>query len=291
MYQFSGFGDYDKVPAEFVIHLYHQDRPGQSRGVPRFTPALPLFAQLRRFTLATISAAEQAANITGAIESEPTGNEEDVTVAGEEVEIPRNTFLGLPAGSKINQMKAEHPATTYQMFKNEIINEIARCLNMPFNVAAANSSDYNYASGRLDWQVYHRSIRTDRSWMERIVLNRVFYAWLREAMLIPGYLKYKTNIFVVPAWFWPGSEHVDPVKEAVAQKHRLDNLTTTLADEYAMQGKDWERQLRQRAKEQAVIEELKLKSGVILPEQVQQDLKDDENEDEQNDKKPKADAA
>ncbi len=37
-------------------------------------------------------------------------------------------------------MHAEQPATTYAEFKREILNEIARCLNMPFNVAAGNSS-------------------------------------------------------------------------------------------------------------------------------------------------------
>ena len=38
------------------------DRPGQARGIPDITPALPLFAQLRRFTLAVLAAAETAAD-------------------------------------------------------------------------------------------------------------------------------------------------------------------------------------------------------------------------------------
>ena len=39
-------------------------------------------------------------------------------------------------------------------------------------------------------------------------------------------------------WFWDGHEHVDPSKEATAQEKRLANNTTTLAAEYAKQGKD-----------------------------------------------------
>ena len=50
-------------------------------------------------------------------------------------------------------------------------------------------------------------------------------------------------------WFWDGYEHVDPEKEARAQETRLKNNTTTLADEYARRGQDWETQIRQRAKE------------------------------------------
>ena len=63
----------------------------------------------------------------------------------------------------MSQMEAQQPATTYAEFKHEILNEIARCLNMPFNIASGNSSGYNYASGRLDHQTYFKAIRVDQS--------------------------------------------------------------------------------------------------------------------------------
>ena len=44
-------------------------------------------------------------------------------------------------------------------FKKEILNEIARCLGMPYNISAGNSSGYNYASGRLDHQTYFKAVR------------------------------------------------------------------------------------------------------------------------------------
>jgi capsid protein len=53
----TGLGDYDILPAEAVVHLYRAERPGQSRGIPEITPALPLFAMLRRYTLAVLGAA------------------------------------------------------------------------------------------------------------------------------------------------------------------------------------------------------------------------------------------
>jgi capsid protein len=52
----GGFSDdYDRVSADSVIHLFRVERPGQSRGVPELTPALPLFAQLRRYRLSKCS--------------------------------------------------------------------------------------------------------------------------------------------------------------------------------------------------------------------------------------------
>ena len=48
--------------------------------------------------------------------------------------------------------------------------------SMPCNVAACNSSGYNYASGRLDHQTYYKSIRVDQAQMGVVVLDRVLRA-------------------------------------------------------------------------------------------------------------------
>jgi capsid protein len=164
-------------------------------------------------------------------------------------------------------VKAGQPATTYAEFKREILNEIARCLNMPFNVAAGNSSSYNYASGRLDHQTYFKAIRVEQSQIEDLILDRLLAAWFDEAALIPGYLPAVLDPFIAleHTWFWDGQEHVDPAKEANAQATRLANHTTTLAFEYARQGRDWEDALRQRAKELALMSELGLVPASVNP--------------------------
>jgi capsid protein len=59
---------------------------------------------------------------------------------------------------------------------------------------------------------------------------------------------------------------VDPAKEANAQATRLSNHTTTLAIEYARQGRDWEEQLRQRAAEVALMRELGLNLADAQPD-------------------------
>ncbi len=57
------------------------------------------------------------------------------------------------------------------------------------------------------------------------------------------------------ALIWDGNEHVDPAKETNAQATRQSSHTSTLANEYAKHGRDWETELRQRAKEVALIRE------------------------------------
>jgi lambda family phage portal protein len=261
--------DADRIAASAMIHSFRPDRPGQRRGVPEITPALPLFAQLRRYTLAVIAAAETAADYAGILYTDaPAGGEADALEPMDRINLEQRALLTMPGGWRMEQMRAEQPATTYAEFKHEILNEIARCLNMPFNIAAGNSSGYNYASGRLDHQTYYKAIRVDQSRMASQVLDRIFAAWVREAILIEGFLPQSLRTILTDwshQWFWDGHEHVDPAKEANAQATRLENHTTTLADEYARKGQDWELQLRQRARELALMRELNLDPSTITP--------------------------
>ena len=271
---YSARSDYDRISADAVLHWFRADRPGQTRGIPDIMPALPLFAQLRRFTLAVLAAAETAADFAGILYTDaPANGEADAAEPFEPIELEKRALVTMPGGWKMAQMQAEQPSTTSGEFKHELLNEIARCLNMPFNVAAGNSSGYNYASGRLDHQTYYKAIRVDQSNLERIILDRILAAWLDEAALLPGLLPDGLGPFAQwpHQWFWDGQEHVDPAKEANAQATRLASHTTTLADEYAKRGQDWETQLRQRAKEIALMSQLGLATESVTPATNQDD--------------------
>ncbi|AQT67937.1 phage portal protein, lambda family [Anaerohalosphaera lusitana] len=244
------------IPASSMIHVFRSDRPELHRGIPEITPALGLFAQLRRFTLAVLTAAESAANFAGILYTDaPATGEADAVEPMDLIELERNMLLTMPGGWKMSQLDPKQPATTYAEFKKEILNEIARCLNMPFNVAAGNSSGYNYSSGRLDHQTYYKAIRIDQAFTASNVLDRILQSWLLEYSMFRG-----DRFASLPThqWFWDGMEHVDPYKEANAQAARLKSKTTTLAYEYARQGRDWEEELRQLAREKKVMTELGL---------------------------------
>jgi lambda family phage portal protein len=262
---------FDRIPAGAIVHLFRPDRPGQRRGVPELTPALPIFADLRRYCQAVIAAAETAADYAGiAYTDAPAGGEADPVEPMDTIRLEKRSLLTMPGGWRMEQMRAEHPTTTYPQFVQAKLNEACRCLNMPYNIAAGNSSGYNYASGRLDHQTYYKALRVDQARMAAQVLDRIFAAWLAEARLITGFLPAGLDAADWShQWFWDGHEHVDPAKEANAQATRLANNTTTLADEYARKGQDWETQLRQRAREQALMRELglelKLADGPSAP--------------------------
>jgi len=209
---------YDIWDSSEVIHWYREDRPGQKRGICEFVSALLMFGDLRRYIAATVAAAETAADFAAILYSDFPSDETQADIDPlDSFQIEKRMMTTMPYGWKPAQMKAEQPTTTFSEFRKSMVNEIARCLNMPLNIAAADSSEYNYASGRLDHQVYDRSISVERHHCEQVVLNRVFYQWADEASL-------STNLFAGSGpiadlnlqWIWPARPHSDPAKEADA---------------------------------------------------------------------------
>jgi lambda family phage portal protein len=272
--------DYSRVEARNMIHWFSRIRPQQHRGVSEVGPSLRLFANLRRYTEATIAAAETAADLAAFIHSNSPAAEVDEVTPFESMDIEKRSLVTLPEGWSVSQLKAEQPTNTYSAFKREIVGEIGRSVNLPFNMAALDSSSYNYASGRMDSTIHIANTRVLRDELERICLDRVLLAWLDEAVLIPGLVP--TGLPPINewqwAWVWDGREHVDPAKEATATEIRLRTNTTTLAAEYAKAGKNWEAELRQRAAELALQRQLGLPTDLPQPAPAMQPQGDASNQ-------------
>jgi capsid protein len=106
--------DFDRIPATAMVHYFRTDRPGQNRGIPEITPALPLFAQLRRYTLAVLAAAETAADFAAVLYTDaPANGEADPVEPMDLVELERRMATVLPGGWRLGQVQAQQPATTY----------------------------------------------------------------------------------------------------------------------------------------------------------------------------------
>jgi len=271
------------IPAEFMLHVFRADRPELHRGVPELTAALPLFAQLRRYNLAVLSAAEAAADFAAILytDAPPDGEAEKVPPM-DALELERNMMLTVPAGWKMAQLDSKQPTANHAEFVKIILSEIARCAVSTYGSVSGDFSGHNYASGRLDNQLYHKSILVDRSFWESEALNRIFDCWYREYALAEGNpLEQRTPRHT---WFWDGFVHVDPTKEATAQETRLLNHTTTLAAECAKDGRDYMSVLRQRSKEIKLMRQMGIPiPGESQPRQSTESGNPDEKETEKDD--------
>lgn len=264
------------IPAANMIHVFRADRAEQHRGVPELAAALPLFAKLRRYTNAVVASAEKAAEYGGILYTEhPTDGTCAQIEPMDAVTLDVNQLTTMPEGWKMDELYVKAPIATYADFKKEMLSEIGAAMGIPYAIVAGTSAGYTYASAKLDHQTYFRVLRNERGFVEDSVLNRLFALWLREWSLahpdvtaahpsIDG----RSAIDHSPAiplistwnasWLWPMFDNIDMLTAARVQSIALKNRTTTLATEYARQGKNWKTELAQFEKEQQFLSKLKI---------------------------------
>lgn len=236
--------DSDLVGFRDMVHLFREDRPGQKRGIPETTPALPLFSMLRRFVLAVLACSETAADYSAIMYTDsPSMDPDDIPNLdpNDAMPIDRRMFQIMPNGWKMAQLKAEQPTTTFAEFRAAIINEAARCFLMPFNIATGNSSGYNFASGRLDYNIWENAVHIRQYSRQRTVMKQALLWWFDEASTIPGYMPFGVTRYDIlnHDWLWPAvTSPIDQAKDANAKDTNLTTGMTHRGRELAKEGID-----------------------------------------------------
>jgi capsid protein len=72
------------------------------------------------------------------------------------------------------------------------------------------------------------------------------------------------DAYVRTRWIAPGWQWVDPENEVKASTEAVNNNLSTLAEEAAAQGQDWEENLEQRARELKKIKDLEEKYDIEM---------------------------
>lgn len=266
----TGSTQYDIWPARYVLHWFRPRRAGQHHGIPELLAALPLYATLRRYTQATLDAAESAADMaillhtqSGAEFEDDEGQQSPESFAPfTSVPFQRRMMVALPQGYDATQIKPEQPTQQYAGFKREVAGEIGRCENVSRNVVLLDSSESNFASGQLDHKITYRQHDIDRDTAGIVLMDRIFRTWLEEASLVSGYLPSAVRIDAgsaapLPprAWHWDSNELGDLLKLAKAKAEELRCGLASLPALYAAKGQDWTKALKLAARGYGISEQ------------------------------------
>jgi len=258
---FIGKNTGNKYSTDELWHLFTPTRPGQLRGVSEIHSALALGPFQRRYQLATVAAAETAANISGILETDTPDEGAAEIPLMVEMQVKRNTMISAPDGWKAKQLKPEQPTSTFVEFNRELVQGMTRSIDVPLSVALGNSSGYNYASGRLDHQGYNKSIDTRRDKLENRFVDNIVKLFLQEFFLSFG-MDSDSAKDGTWSYTWDAAPHVDPVKDATADAINLKNHSETLASICSKRGQNWRRVIRQCGIEKRELE----KEGLSLEE-------------------------
>jgi lambda family phage portal protein len=230
-------------PAREVCHLFRAERPGQTRGVPRATPALQTLPIMRRQELATLFSAETAANFAMYLKT----NSSAVTPATApadfaEIELTRNMLTTLPEGWDIGQVEPKQPGPLYEMFQRQALMSFCRCTNMPYTLAAGTGKDANFSSFKGDMtNVWQPEVSVEQNRIQTAIVERIWQWFLESAVFVPGLLNgFPAIADIDHRWHWPPLPELDQVEAAQAAEIRLSAGLSTPTEEHARRGKDWD---------------------------------------------------
>jgi lambda family phage portal protein len=242
------------LPADVVLHGFVPLEPGQARGVPWLAVMLQVIADLRDYDTEVLAAARVAAN--QALWFYTDHPDAPYMHVNESTDIERGTASTAPPGWKPFALSPTQPATNYVSYRTERLRELGRPINMPLMMVRLGSEDHNYSSARFDGQIYQRGIGCAQTMFER-PLNRCVDEVAREAELARALPPRPADVSYV--WLHNKPPHVDPSKEANAERTYLENGTLTLEEALAAQGKDLDEHLEALRRINQALEKIGVK--------------------------------
>ena len=276
--------EWERVPAftpwgrRRVIHVFDRERVGQSRGKPILSAVLAQFRMLDRYQSAELQAAIVNAMIAAFIETpmEQTAIAElfGADPSSEQFKgwqqqrreyvapLRGGAIIPVYPGDKVQSFTPGRPANAFDSFVTGVFRHIAVGLNLPYELLLKDFSKTNYSSARAALLEAWRYFRSSRQWLSALWATPVYELWMEESVnagLIdaPGFYENR-EFYLRSKWIGPGRGWIDPVKEAQAAQIRMDAGISTLEEECAEQGFDWEEVLDQRARERERMEKLGL---------------------------------
>ena len=252
----QSFQDYDRIPVERLIHVFYREEPVQHRGEPWMATSLPVWHKMRRYDEATIAAAIVAAKFAAVLVNlNPDAVADAATILPSTVlDIQDGQMMVPPPGYEPRQIDPKHPANNASDFRRDQIGAAGAATAMPVNIAGQDSSRSNFSSARFDGVSFSQEGAVAREMMECLHLNRLWLAWVKEAMAAGVVQEIDLNDpETSPAveWLWlEENRHSDPSKQANAEDTRLKSSTATVGQIVMEKGID-----RQQHRE-ALLEEV-----------------------------------
>lgn len=275
----DGAMEWERIPAitrfgrKRVLHIHDTERTGQSRGKPILTAVMPLFKMLDHYERSELQAAVVNAMVAAFIETpldgeaigEMFGGSVDDYIAARnewQIKLQGGSIIPVFPGDKVSSFTPSRPNSAYGAFVENVLRHIGVGLNVPLELLMKDFSKTNYSSARASLLEAWRYFNAQRQWLATAWAKPVYELWLEEAISkglveAPDFYSNKAA-WARCKWIGPGRGWIDPVKEAKASQIRMEIGLSTLEEECATQGQDWEDVLEQRAREKAKMEELGL---------------------------------
>ena len=228
-----------------ILHLFHQLRPDQARGIPYLSPVIEAIKQLGDYGEAEIRAAVISAMFTVFIKQPSiedgtspilgsTGTETNADSATE-IQLGNGAIVDLGPGEEPVFADPKRPNTAFDAFVTAMSRHIGVALELPYELLL-KSFTASYSASRAALEMAWQMFRTRRSWLAWKFCQPVYEWVITEAvasgrLVAPGYFDdpIVREAWLGSDWIGPSRIQLDPYKEASADQIDLVMRTKTRA--------------------------------------------------------------
>jgi lambda family phage portal protein len=245
-----------RVPADGVLHLYQEARPGQVRGVPWMHAVIPAVWDLAGYADAERMRAKAASCVMafveggdpeygvppgvdglGPAEDEETPGEVAEDSDGNPIEQLRPGWIAyLPTGKTVT-INQPGTAAGYKDYVNASLHEIASGVGLSYSSLSGDMGDANFAQGKLGQNEQNRLHRSIREQVFIPFAMDPIWAWFVDAAITAGILPNDQALYAVK-WSTPQIVSVDPLTDAKAHKAQMRDGTHSRREIIAARGRD-----------------------------------------------------
>lgn len=273
-----------------VIHVHDKERVGQSRAKPSLTSVLGDFKRAGQFQNVTLDTVVANSMVTAFMKTQLSGEELAESFGGDYKSYNEErqnwnikmegggAIIPVFGGDDIVPFTPSNRGADFDQFMESVYRNIAAGLHIPYELLLKDFSKTSYSSARAAMLEAWRFFMGRRRWLSNYFYQPIYELFLEEIIndglidapdfyvikngRIVGINKHYTHA----KWIGPPRGWVDPAKEVVGAKLRMEYLLSTQEDECAEQGKDYEEVQDQRLSE--LQRTLKMVKEAGLPEHV-----------------------
>lgn len=256
-----------RIGADEIIHLFIRERPGQVRGVPILYSTIQRLRNLGEYEKSELVAARAAASIMGLVTTPDVDLLGEPTSEGGQLPPDENLSPGmmryLAPGESFEGFTPNRPNNAFATFFESQLRGSGAGVGVSYENVSNDFSKSNYSSSRLSLLQTRDRWKVLQIWFISTFLRKVYCSWLDTAVLsgvlnFPDYelrpQRYREIRWTPRGWSW-----VDPHKEINATIVAIKAGLTTLTEEVAKQGGDFEENIKILARERAILEQYGIK--------------------------------
>lgn len=232
-----------RVPAEFIIHLFAPERPGQGRGFSRLAPVisrvrdLQLYedAELARKNLETRLAVIASGDVATMANPTEYGGTADTTAArttGDLGQLPSGGIIEVPAGVNTTVI-APQAAQGYVEYVKYQLHLIATGMGVTYEMLTGDMAEVNFSSARVRQMDFRRQVE-QRQWtcIIPVLCDRIWRAFV-DAAYLAGKIQ---RVDYAVDWSTPKWDYVNPEQDVRAELASISGGLSSISEALRRRG-------------------------------------------------------